>query len=211
VNLLFDLDGTLTDPREGIVACIEHALVVLGESVPTPVELEAFIGPPLRDAFRTLMPGSTDERIEAAIAEYRERFVERGMFENTVYDGIPAALQRLSTRGARLYVATSKPRVFAERILEHFGLARYFDAVYGSELDGRLSDKAELIAHALATSTLTACDSVMIGDRRHDVIGALRNGVVAAGVLWGYGSEHELRVAGAQALLSVPSDVERLL
>jgi phosphoglycolate phosphatase len=132
------------------------------------------------------------------------------MFENAVYEGIPEALQALSARGARLFVATSKPRVYAERILDHFGLSTYFETVYGSELDGGLSDKAELIAHALTESALAPAESVMVGDRLHDIVGARRNRVYPVGALWGYGSESELMDAGARVLLRTPRDVVSL-
>jgi phosphoglycolate phosphatase len=211
MNVLFDLDGTLTDPRHGIVACIRHALVTLREPVPPDDVLATYIGPPLRDAFRDLLSSGGDaQRIESAIAAYRERFVTHGMFENAVYEGIPEALQALSVRGARLFVATSKPRVYAERILDHFGLSTYFETVYGSELDGGLSDKAELIAHALTESALAPAESVMVGDRLHDIVGARRNRVYPVGALWGYGSESELMDAGARVLLRTPRDVVSL-
>lgn len=209
MNLLFDLDGTLTDPREGIIACFEHALRGLGRPIPPASMLERLIGPPLRDAFATL---SLDgDLIEAAVALYRERFTMAGMFENNVYAGIPEALAALSAEGARLLVATSKPRVYAEAILEHFGLRKHFDAVHGSELDGRLSDKRELIGHVLSASRLAAGETTMVGDRRHDVVGALGNAVLPVGVLWGYGSEAELTAAGARRLIGAPADLVQLV
>jgi phosphoglycolate phosphatase len=212
MNLLFDLDGTLTDSRPGIIACIKHALRTMGESSPTDDELLRFIGPPLRDTFAQLLRANLDaECVTTAIDAYRARFVASGMFENSVYERIPAVLDELAVRGARLFVATSKPRVFAERILDHFGLAARFEAIYGSELDGSLCEKGELIAHALARSALRANETVMIGDRHHDIVGALRNEVLPAGVLWGYGSENELRDAGAKALLAVPEDALQLV
>jgi phosphoglycolate phosphatase len=211
VNVLFDLDGTLTDPREGILGCINHALRSLGQPVPPEEVLERFIGPPLRSIFGELLGASSGgEQVEAAVDLYRERFSSVGMFENLVYDGIPDVLAALSSRGARLFVATSKPRVFAEQILEHFGLARYFDAVYGSELDGRLSEKADLVGHALLTSRLSAAETLMVGDRRHDIVGALRHQVTPVGVLWGYGSEDELVAAGARRLLREPREAAGL-
>ena len=201
MNVLFDLDGTLTDPRAGIVACIRHALSTLGQPAPPESDLERFIGPPLRDALSELLSADS-KRVEAAVAAYRERFTALGMLENVVYEGIPRALDSLAARDVRLFVATSKPRVFAERILDHFGLAQYFSAIYGSELGGELSNKRDLIAHVLATSRLHPADTVMVGDRHHDVHGALCNHVFPAGVLWGYGSRDELRSAGAELLLA---------
>lgn len=209
MNVLFDLDGTLTDPREGIVSCIKHALAALRKPVPEDSELVKFIGPPLRASFRDLL--SSEEDADAAVAAYRDRFAAVGLFENAIYEGIPEALEALQAQGGRLFVATSKPRIFAERIIEHFGLAKHFSTVYGSELDGRLSDKSELIAYALAKSKLPPKDTAMIGDRRHDIAGALSNGVFAAGALWGYGSREELTAAGAQKLYSNPRELEQIV
>lgn len=208
MNVLFDLDGTLTDSREGILACIRHALVTLGAPVPEDPSLDRFLGPPLWDTFRELLPeGSGEVRVDAAVAAYRERFTRVGMFENRVYDHIPDVLASLAAGGARLFVATSKPRVFAERILAHFGLADRFDRIYGSELDGRLTDKGELIAHVLSTSSLDAAETAMVGDRRHDIAGALENRVTAIGALWGYGSRDELAAAGAHRLMERPDEL----
>jgi phosphoglycolate phosphatase len=211
MNVLFDLDGTLTDSRHGIVACLVHALRTLGQPVPAEKVLEGLIGPPLGATFRELLGPRADSAVGAAIAAYRERYSSVGMFESLVYEGIPDVLASLSSRGARLFVATSKPRVFAERILEHFDLARYFSAVHGSELDGRLSEKGDLVAHVLATSGLSASETLMVGDRRHDIVGALRNNVVPVGVLWGYGSEDELVAAGATRLLREPREAAGLV
>jgi phosphoglycolate phosphatase len=212
MNVLFDLDGTLTDSRPGIVACIRHALERAGIPPPGEQELQRYIGPPLTHAFAQLLAAGVDAPCVAqAVAAYRERFTVTGMFENAVYEQIPAALDELATRGARLYVATSKPRIYAERILEHFGLAARFIAVFGSELDGRLGDKSELIAHALRSAALDPAESVMIGDREHDMLGAVHNRVYPAGVLWGYGSDEELRNAGAKRLLKTPLEIPQLL
>jgi phosphoglycolate phosphatase len=212
LNILFDLDGTLTDSRPGIIACIKHALDRLGAPSPTEAELQRFIGPPLRDSFASLLASELDAAcVSAAIHAYRERFTAIGMFENAVYEGIPGALDALSYGGARLYVATSKPRVYAQRILDHFGLADRFAAIFGSELDGRLCDKSELIAHALERTGIDAAATVMIGDRGHDMLGAVRNGVFPAGALWGYGTNDELRDAGAKRLLGAPGDIPGIL
>jgi phosphoglycolate phosphatase len=212
MNLLFDLDGTLTDSRPGILACIQYALERAGVASPSEQELQRYIGPPLSHSFAQLLAAEVDAPCVAeALASYRERFTVTGMFENAVYDQIPAALDEVARRGARLYVATSKPRIYAERILEHFGLADRFIAVFGSELDGSLSEKSELIEHALRTAGLDPEASVMIGDREHDMIGAVRNHVYPAGVLWGYGSDEELRRAGAKRLLSTPAEIPELL
>jgi len=211
VNVLFDLDGTLTDSRGGIVACLGHALRSLGQPVPAEEVLGRLIGPPLGATFRELLgPRGDVSTVEAAIAAYRERYSSVGLFEGLVYEGIPEALAALSSRGARLFLATSKPRVFAERILEHFDLARHFNAIHGSELDGRLAEKGDLVGHVLASSRLSAAETLMVGDRRHDIIGALQNDVVPVGALWGYGSEDELVAAGATRLLREPREAAGL-
>jgi len=210
VNVLLDLDGTLTDSREGIIACMVHTLRTLGHAVPDMEVLLGYVGPPLRTALRQLLISPSETELEHAIVVYRERFVPVGMFENQVYAGIPEALQRLAERGARLFVATSKAEVYARRILEHFELSHHFEAIYGSELDGRLADKGELIAHALVVSRLDAAESIMVGDRHHDAKGAIMNSVKPVGALWGYGSREELKSAGAEALLEAPADLGSL-
>jgi phosphoglycolate phosphatase len=210
MNVLIDLDGTITDSRKGIVGCIQHALHSLGHTAPDEPDLLRYIGPPLHAAFRELLPAKSDSDVDRAIAAYRERFVAVGMFENFVYAGIPEALESLRGRGARLFVATSKPEVFARRILDHFELSHYFERIYGSELDGRRTDKIELIAHVLSQAQLDRADTVMIGDRHHDVVGAIQNRIRAVGALWGYGSREELSSAGAETLLETPSDVAGL-
>ena len=195
--LFFDLDGTLTDPREGIVGCIRHALQCLGCSVPPDSELDRCIGPPLRESFCRL---ATAALADAAVEHYRERFRASGMFENRVYPGVPEALTALRAAGWQLLVVTSKPGVFAEQILRHFDLAQYFSAIHGSELSGVRSDKGELIAHVLATEGIAPEYALMIGDRSHDIVGARKNGLRSAGVLWGYGTREELTEAGADRL-----------
>ncbi|HET9549985.1 MAG TPA: HAD hydrolase-like protein [Candidatus Binatia bacterium] len=204
MNVLFDLDGTLTDPREGILACFKHALHVLQVDLPTDPEIERFIGPPLWESFSTLVGASDEAKIARAVALYRERFATRGMFENGLYPGIADALAMLQKGGTWLYVATSKPRVFAERIVEYFGLEQYFRAVHGSELDGSYADKSELIAKVLRSESLTPDETVMIGDRAHDVVGAKANGIFSVGALWGFGSRDELVLAGADLLCKTP-------
>ena len=211
VNVLFDLDGTLTDPREGIVACLKYALLGLGHDCPSDLDLARFIGPPLKESFAVLLHTADRKQINAAVELYRQRFSSKGMLENTVYPGIHSALTTLRGRGALLFVTTSKPRVFAERIVEHFGLKEYFCAVYGSELDGTRSDKGELIAHVLQAESLSPHSTVMVGDRAHDVVGAKVHGVFPIGVLWGYGSSDELIAAGATTLCAKPETLDNML
>lgn len=204
--VLIDLDGTLTDPKDGIVACLKQALSVVGAPLPAEDELERYIGPPLQASLAALLDGDA-ARAARALALYRERFAVSGMFENRVYPGVTDALSAMRDAGLALFVATSKPQPYAERILDHFGLAAYFHGTYGSELDGRRSDKAGLIAHLLQRESLAPSRSVMVGDRSHDMLGARSNGVVPVGVLWGYGSREELVGAGARALCGRPGDL----
>ena len=205
MHLLFDLDGTLTDPKQGIVGCIRYALDRMGIEIAADIQLESYIGPPLRDSFRSLCDNEGD--VETAVSLYRERFASIGLFENQLYEGIPNCLEQLQTKVDSIHLATSKPAVYAERIIDHFELRRFFDVVYGSELDGRLGDKTELISHILEREKLSAENTVMIGDRSFDVIGARNNKVRVIGVLWGYGSEDELRQAGADALCTHPAEI----
>jgi phosphoglycolate phosphatase len=194
-TIYFDLDGTLTDPKPGITRSIQYALEQLGQHVPSEDELTWCIGPPLHASLKMLT--GTDELADRALLLYRERFGDVGRFENEAYGGIEQTLSALSATGARMFVATSKPAVYAERIVEHFGLRRYFERVFGSELDGTRVDKGDLLSYALETAKVDPRTAVMIGDRSHDVVGARRNGMTAIGVLYGYGSETELRDAGA--------------
>jgi phosphoglycolate phosphatase len=206
--LLFDLDGTLTDAAPGITRCIQHALEGLGRSVPAESELRWALGPPLQVSFAELLGSHDPDPIAQAIALYRDRFVDVGMFENSVYPGVREGLERLAEAGHRLLIATSKPHVFARRILAHFDLLPLFAAVYGAELTGEHGDKASLIRHLLDTEGRDG-DACMIGDRRHDVEGAHANGLRAVGVLWGYGSRAELEEAGAEVLVeSMPELVD---
>ncbi len=198
LTLLFDLDGTLTDSRPGIISGIQHALGVMGLPVPPEHSLLRFIGPPTHDAFRELLSSSDPELNARAIGIYRERYAKQGLYENSVYPGVAEGLAALREAGATLFVATSKPQVFARQIIDHFGLAQYFVTVYGSELSGERSNKGDLIAHVLTQEGLTN-DAWMIGDRLHDIRGAKLNGLRSAGVLWGYGSRDELSEAGADA------------
>jgi phosphoglycolate phosphatase len=205
--LLFDLDGTLTDPKRGIVGSIRFALDQFGVSCPSDEVLASYIGPPLRGTFATLLDTSDAERIEEAVRLYRQRFADMGLYENTVYEGVPAMLDTVRHLACAAYVATSKPAVYAERIVIHFGLGHHFRKVYGAELDGRWDDKAELLAYLLATEGASPSESVMVGDRAADIMAAKANQVRSVGVLWGYGSEAELTDAGADMLCRTPSEL----
>ncbi len=205
-HLLFDLDGTLTDPREGIIASFVYALEKLGRGNLTSVNLDWCIGPPLRESFARLLDTTDPDLIETGVSLFREYFATTGLFENFVYPEIVETLQLLR-KDFRLVIATSKPAVYARQILEKFELAGYFEAVYGAELDGRNSNKGELIGLILEREQLLPGQVVMIGDRKHDILGAKRNTVVAGGVTYGYGSEAELTEAGAAYLFHSPSQI----
>jgi len=205
--VLFDLDGTLTDPFVGITTCIQYALEKMGRVAPPAEELRFCIGPPLQKSFPMLLDTTDEAQVWAAVGHYRERYATVGKFENTLVPGVAAALERSAGEGWFLSVATSKLETYSKDILEHFGISRYFDAVHGSALDGRNSDKADLIRHILSVEPIEAQRTVMIGDRMHDVYGASANGVGTIGVLWGYGDEAELREAGAAAVAADPVEL----
>jgi len=199
--LLFDLDGTLTDPELGIATCIQHAVRALGRVAPPRESLRRFIGPPLRQSFGELLGTDDAGTLDAALGHYRDRFSVTGLFENTLYPFVPGALAALQAARHRMWVVTSKPTVYATRIVEHFLLTPYFEVVYGSELTGERSDKAELVAHVLSVEELDAAQTWMIGDRAHDVRGGRSSGTHTVGVLWGYGSRQELAEAGADIIV----------
>ncbi len=205
MHILFDLDGTLTDSKPGIIACIQHAMEELHIEIDTTFDLDSCIGPSLHDTFKKLC--GNDLLIDKAITYYRERFSTVGLFENRVYAGIPECLQQLTVHADSIHVATSKPKVYSEKIIEHFGLARYLHGVYGSNLDGSLVDKTELIQHVLKSENIHPQDTVMVGDRHFDMTGAKAHGMKAIGVLWGYGSEEELNIAGADGLCNHPYEI----
>jgi phosphoglycolate phosphatase len=188
--VLFDLDGTLTDPAEGITKSVEYALSCYGITVADRRELYPFIGPPLADSFMEYY-GFDESTAKDAVAHYREYFSVKGIFENRVYDGVRELLHYLSESGRKIILATSKPAVFASRILEHFDLAGYFAFISGSELDGRRVDKREVIAYAMEHTGAAASDCIMIGDRIFDARGANGCGMDFAAALYGYGSAEE--------------------
>lgn len=205
--ILFDLDGTLTDPFVGITRSIVYALERMGLVAPAAEDLRWCTGPPLRPTFATLL-GTTDPGlIDQAIGFYRERYDAIGKFENTIVDGIPEIVARFHEAGYFLSIATSKLQRFAVDIVDHFGLRPYFHVIHGSDADGRNADKAHLLAHILAAENLSASSCVMIGDRSHDMVGASANGVAGIGVLWGYGDREELVGAGAAAIADTPDDL----
>lgn len=190
-NVLFDLDGTLTDPREGITRSIQYGLSKMGIDEPDLSKLEHFIGPPLLQAFMATY-GFDEARAWEAMSFYRERFAVTGLYENHVFDGVTPLLEELVGQGRQLFIATSKPQVYAREIARHFDFARHFKVIYGSELDGTRTHKVELIRHLLTEQGLDPAQTLMIGDRKHDLIGARENGLDAAAVGYGFGSFEEL-------------------
>lgn len=203
--IFFDLDGTLTDPKPGITRSIQYALDKLGQqTIPTEDELTWCIGPPLRASFVKLLGEAS---ADLAVSLYRERFSDIGLYENAVYAGVEDVLTALRQSGHRLFVATSKAHVFADRIIDHFDLRRHFERVFGAELDGTRADKSDLLAYALKTTSVDPSRAVMIGDRSHDMIGARNNGIKGIGVLYGYGSAQELTAAGASHLCATPNAI----
>lgn len=198
--ILFDLDGTVTDPKIGITKSVQYALKYYQINVDDLDSLTAFIGPPLKDSFMQFY-GFSEERAIEAIEKYREYFRDIGIFENTVYEGMEKLLSSLVNEGRTVVLATSKPTVFAERILEHFNLRKYFAFISGSELDGTRGKKSEVIEYALSQCNIKdLCEVVMVGDREYDVKGAIEAGVDSIGVLFGYGDYDELKNAGATYL-----------
>lgn len=204
-TLLLDLDGTLTDNYPGISRSIAYALARLGAPVPDEAVLRRCIGPPVRESFAWLLDDADPAAVEAAIALYRERYGDIGWRENVVYDGVPEMLDRLAAGGTRMVLCTSKPEVYARRIVTLFGLSPRLAQVYGADLAGTLDDKATLLAHVAASERIDPADAIMIGDRTHDVRAARRNGARAIGVLWGYGTREEL--ASADAIAATPAEL----
>lgn len=205
--ILFDLDGTLTDPGEGITNSVAYALNKYGITVSDKKELYRFIGPPLHESFEEYYDFSQEKAMQA-VAYYREYFTQKGIYENLVYDGIQDLLESLKEAGKKVILATSKPEPFAKQILEYFHLSDYFDFTAGSNMDGTRTRKADVIGYALESCQISEYSKVvMIGDRKHDVLGAAQFGIDTIGVLYGYGSEEELKSAGAVYLAERPEHI----
>lgn len=209
--IMWDLDGTLSDPKEGITKSVQYALSKLRIIEEDEEKLMEFIGPPLQETFSRFY-NFDQETTRAAIEFYRERYKEKGMFENYLYPGIPELLGRLKSRNVILVVATSKPTVFSEKILGHFNISGLFDTIVGSNLDGTMSAKAEIIGYIMNRySDFEPKDFLMIGDRKHDIIGARHNGIDSVGVGYGYGSRKELEESGPTYIANTLQELEILL
>lgn len=215
--LLFDLDGTLTDPMEGITTSVQYALKAFGIEEPDLEKLAPFIGPPLRESFMRLY-GFDEAQAEEAVAKYREWFAPKGIFQNTIYPGIREMLEELKTKGKILAVASSKPQVFVEKILRHFGIYDYFTVIVGSELDGTRDRKEEVVEEALrrlwksgGEGSADRAHTVMTGDRKYDIEGGKAHGLVTVGVTFGYAGDGELENAGADYLVDTVEELRRLL
>ena len=206
-NVLLDLDGTILDPFVGITSSYRHALRGLGVAVPSAEDLAWVIGPPLRENFAKIL-GTTDAPlVERAVALYRERFGDVGWSENVAYPGAFEMLRGLSARGVRLHLATAKPQIYTDRIVERFGLLPLLSSVHGAALDASRDDKAVIVRGILASEGVDPRRAAMVGDRAQDVRAARENGVRSVGALWGYGSKDELLAAGADVLCALPSVV----
>ncbi len=209
-TVLFDLDGTLTDPGVGITKSVEYALNRYGIAVPDRAQLYPFIGPPLVDSFMKYYGFSKEKALEA-VEVYREYFRVTGLFENQVYPGVPEMLETLKGRGKTLLIASSKPEVFVTRILEHFDLLQYFDFAGGALMDETRSTKTEVLSYVLTEAKVVPNSAILVGDRKFDVNGAHALGLDAMGVLYGYGSEEELTAARPEYLVKHPREIAEIL
>ena len=207
--VLFDLDGTLTDPKEGITKCVAYALKYFGIEK-NPDSLTEFIGPPLKEQFMSYASLSEEDAIKA-VEVYRERFAPVGKFENRIYDGVIEMLDALKKNGKALAIATSKPHIFASQIADKFGLSPYLDGLFGSELDGRNTNKALVIKEAMDSLGADSTNTIMVGDRIHDLMGAQKNGIPFVGVSYGYAKEGELENGGASVIANSPLELLKIL
>lgn len=208
--IFFDLDGTLTNPAEGITNSVAHALKYYGISVSDKTQLYKFIGPPLAQSFSEFY-GFSPDRAKEAVDKYREYFADTGIFENKVYDYIPEVLSKLKKASFSLAMATSKPEVFAKRIADKFELTQYFDFIGGSLLDNSRTDKGEVIEYVLSSLKADREKTIMVGDRSHDILGAKKCSVKSIGVLYGFGNREELEKAGADYIAETPTQLGDLL
>jgi phosphoglycolate phosphatase len=199
-TVLFDLDGTLTNPEEGIINCVQYALNKMGKPLLEHSELKEYIGPPARIAFSNLLNSNDESQIETAISYYRERFSEKGIYENKIYDGIDDLLNHLKNKRISLYVATSKAKVYADIILKYFNIYQYFDHVYGPQLNGNYEDKKDLVEKIISENMCYPENTIIIGDRKYDIEAGKANRIKTCGVTYGFGSVEELTLAGSDQI-----------
>jgi len=206
-TVLFDLDGTLTDSRLGITRSAAYALEDFGIKINNLDELNGFVGPPIRWSFKEFT-GFDDAKVEKIVEKFRERYFVTGVYENEMYPGIDTVLQELKNAGKTLMVATAKVTSLADMVLSHFNIAQYFDYVSGSEMDGTRSEKGEIIKYAMEQNNITDVSGcIMIGDRKHDIIGAKSVNMKSIGILYGYGSKEELTKAGADYIINTVNEL----
>jgi phosphoglycolate phosphatase len=210
-NIFFDLDGTLVDTSLGVFRCYRYAFAKLDIPYPGDNTMQQFLGPPLREAFTRLLTTADNIVIEKAVAIYRERYSPIGVFECTAYPGVPDLLSGLSTKGLRLFVVTTKAKPYADIVVKHLGLDRWFTDVFGAGLDGQFDDKAEMIQHILSTLDLDAHETVMIGDRERDIRAGKSNGTRTIGVTYGYGFVDEIETARPDWICHKPEEIGKLL
>ncbi len=209
--VMFDLDGTLTDPYYGITNSIIHSMKYYPDKrVPSREELRPFIGPPLADSYMKYF-GLDEKQAREAVGHYREYYADKGIYENVLYPGVREMLAALSERGIKIYMATSKPEKFAVRIAEHFGIVEYFDYICGSSMDGKFVEKKDIIAKIIEKENCGKKETLMIGDTVFDIAGAVENKITAAGVTYGFGSEEQLRRSGASYIFGSPEEVRLAL
>lgn len=211
-NILIDLDGTLTDPKEGITTSARYGLNKIGHPIPDSENIDWIIGPPLKASLAKILGvDANDVLAEQALLGYRERFAVQGLYENHVFDDVADTLDALKTKGYRLFLATAKPEIYARQILDHFDLLKYFEYPYGSELNGERTNKGELIAYILEKEQLNPAECLMVGDREHDIFGARKNGIETIAVEYGYGSAVELDEAKPKARIKTFAEILKIL
>ena len=208
--ILFDLDGTLTNPKEGITRCVQYALKAINQEADSLNELETFIGPPLHEQFK-IHTGCDDKTADFLIEKYRERFSNTGIFENNIYEGIEDLLKYLKEKNKKIALATSKPTVYAKRILEHFGIYKYFDLCIGSELNGERVEKEDVISEVLKNLKPNLSKTVMVGDRKFDINAAKSFGISSVGVKYGFAKENELEKAKPEYLVNTVEELKTIL
>jgi len=211
VNVLFDLDGTLTDPKEGFINCIQYALRQLGQSSQNEEYIASLIGPPLHSTFMKLLHSDENDLIREAISLYRKRYSEAGIFECKVYPGITELLDLLHRNSYKLWVLTFKPKIWTEKIIKHFSFNQWFSGVFGPTLDERLFDKVDLVESALASAKMIPTDTAIVGDRKEDIIAGNINGILTIGVTYGYGTKEEIVDAVPNYICDNPVDIRHVI